>query len=133
MENIRPDIWVRAGDERYFVEIAVTHFVDEVKALKMREMQIPAFEVDLQSLKSTFTFAALEELLFSAPYTAKWIFNKHVEAMEEEASLIHALEKQRLNDRYALAQVTNENARKQKESRNLGKNKSDQRNFITTE
>jgi len=91
MGSIRPDIWVRAGDERYLVEIAVTHFVDEVKTSKIREIRIPALEIDLQSFKDNFTFAALEKLLFNAPYTAKWIFNQHIEDMAAEAVQIYEL------------------------------------------
>jgi len=118
MSNIRPDIWVKARDERYLVEIAVTHFVDETKASKIRQIQIPAFEVDVQSLKNTFTFAALENLLFSsAPYPAKWIFNKHANDMEVEAIQIHLQEKQRVDEQYALAQIAHRNAEKQRRDR----------------
>jgi hypothetical protein len=95
MGNIRPDIWVQTGDERYLVEIAVTHFVDEEKNAKIRELKIPAFEVNLKSLKDCFTFTALERTLFSSPYPAKWIFNEHIEAMAAEAQQLHTLESNR--------------------------------------
>ncbi|WP_170211688.1 competence protein CoiA family protein [Rhodoferax bucti] len=95
MSNIRPDIWVKAGDERYLVEIAVTHFVDEEKNAKIRELRIPAFEVNLKSLKDCFTFTALERTLFSSPYPAIWIFNEHIEAMTAEAQQLHTLESNR--------------------------------------
>jgi hypothetical protein len=105
MGNIRPDIWVCVGDERYLVEIAVTHFVDEAKASKIRELKIPAFEVDLSSLKGHFSFSALEKILFDAAYPATWIFNKHAEDMAAEAAAIHAREKQRWDELAAKARL----------------------------
>jgi hypothetical protein len=105
MGNIRPDIWVQAGDQRYLVEIAVTHFVDEEKNAKIRELQIPAIEINLKSLKDCFTFATLERTLFASPYPAKWIFNLHIDAMDIEAQKIHALELNRVREVESQAQI----------------------------
>lgn len=121
MGSIRPDIWVRTGDERYLVEIAVTHFVDEKKSAKIKEFKIPAFEVDLKSLKDNFTFAVLEKVLFNEPYPAKWIFNKHIEDMAAEAVQMHSLAKQRSDELDAQALRESERIRKNDESRRIRK------------
>jgi hypothetical protein len=83
--DMRPDIVVKLGDQSYLVEIAVTHFVDEHKKAKIRRLKIPAFEIDVSSLKGGFTFSALTNLLFTAPYPATWLYNGHIDKMAAEA------------------------------------------------
>lgn len=87
--DMRPDIVVKFGDESYLVEIAVTHFVDEHKKAKIQRLKIPAFEIDVGSLKGEFTFAALTNLLFTAPYPAKWLYNKRIDELAAEAQASH--------------------------------------------
>lgn len=90
--DLRPDIIVKFGDERYLVEIAATHFVDEVKRGKIRRHGISAFEVEVSSVSKTFTFKSLTHLLFLASYPAVWLHNGLIDelAAQDEAAHLRA-------------------------------------------
>ncbi|MGL5084735.1 MAG: hypothetical protein ACRC68_03310 [Clostridium sp.] len=45
--NITPDLLVKINGEPVIIEIAVTHYVDEVKKAKIINKNISAFEIDL--------------------------------------------------------------------------------------
>ncbi len=97
--DMRPGIIVRFGDEICIVEIAVTHFTDQVKKEKIRRRGIAAFEIDLNSIKEAFTFESLTRLLFLAPYPATWLYNKLIEdiaAKDEEVYSIAVKAKEAL-------------------------------------
>jgi len=47
VDDFIPDIVVIADDTTYLVEVAVTHFIDEVKLKKIISRKIPTFEIDV--------------------------------------------------------------------------------------
>lgn len=85
LDDMRPDLVVTINGQNYLVEIAVTHFVDEVKFEKIRQRKIPTIEIDAASLKTVFTFAALEDLLFTTTYPATWLYHPRAEELALEA------------------------------------------------
>lgn len=85
VEDMRPDLLVVAAGQSFMVEIAVTHFVDEVKREKLRNQGIPAIEIDAAKLKTAFTFEALERLLFEDVYSATWVYHPQIEERHLEA------------------------------------------------
>jgi len=46
--SIRPDLVVANGRQKVLVEIAVTHFVDDVKLARIQGLGMPAVEIDLR-------------------------------------------------------------------------------------
>jgi hypothetical protein len=73
--NIRPDVCVDAeGIGRVLVEVAVTHFVDERKFDRIKELAMPAIEIDLSMLRDA-TFEALSEALFDNPVSSRWLYH----------------------------------------------------------
>lgn len=85
LDDMRPDLVATIDGERYLVEIAVTHYVDEMKYEKIKTHKIPTIEIDAASLKKNFTFAALEDLLFTNTYPATWLYHPRREEFAQEA------------------------------------------------
>lgn len=76
LSNIVPDIIVTVKGRCCLIEIAVTHFVDEEKEKKIREIGLPLFEIDLSGLfNSTFSKKELTEEVLYNPNNRTWIFN----------------------------------------------------------
>ena len=46
-DDIIPDIVVDSGDEHFFIEIYVTHPIDDEKLKKLKEKKISTIEIDL--------------------------------------------------------------------------------------
>lgn len=95
LDNMRPDLLVTIGNEKYLVEIAVTHFVDEAKYQKIQARKIPTIEIDAARLKRNFTFSALEKLLFTGTYPATWLYHPLPELLAKEALLRYEAEEDR--------------------------------------
>lgn len=74
-----PDIIARIGSKELLIEIAVTHFVDEEKEIKVRNNGVSMIEIDLSMLDDGFTDEDLEDLVVESEYTKQWIYN----AMEQ--------------------------------------------------
>ena len=86
--DIIPDIIVyfRNGT-RLFVEIYVTHKVDEAKEAKLREKGVSCLEVDLSSVERTMTKAELTGLLYDKKFMdehCRWVYNQKVESLERQ-------------------------------------------------
>ena len=50
ISDIVPDIIVKIGERYCLIEIAVTHFVDEIKTEKIKKLGLPVIEIDLSML-----------------------------------------------------------------------------------
>ena len=97
LSNIVPDIIISARGRRCLVEIAVTHFVDEEKEQRIKEVGLPLFEIDLSDLYNTeFSRADLAEAVLRNPGNRTWIFNPLAEkwAKEEYSKAILSAEKE---------------------------------------
>lgn len=76
LSNIIPDVVITAKGRTCLVEIAVTHFVDEEKERKIREIGLPLFEIDLSELYDTaHSREELAKAVLSEPNNRRWIFN----------------------------------------------------------
>jgi len=75
--NIIPDILLIKDGVKLFVEIAVTHFVDERKLGKIKEMEISALEIDISTMES-ISLQELENILVNKIEGKKWIYNRRV-------------------------------------------------------
>ena len=97
ISSIVPDIMVTAKGRKCLIEVAVTHFVDEEKEQKIKEIGLPLFEIDLSNLyNSEFSREELaEEVLFN-PSNRTWIFNPRYDewAKEQYSKIIQLAEKE---------------------------------------
>lgn len=72
--EIIPDVVVRNGDELLFIEIAVTHFVDQDKTLIIESMNIPTIEIDLSVLeRDKWDWELLEEVVIDSVIFKHWL------------------------------------------------------------
>jgi competence protein CoiA len=71
---IRPDVIGQSGSNKFIIEIAVTHFVDEHKRALLEALGFPAIEVQLDpSLRESWTWDALEEIVVHGTEFKSWI------------------------------------------------------------
>lgn len=73
--DIIPDIVVYCGDRKLFVEIFVTHKIDEIKLEKIKEQNISTIEIDLSKIDREITSKDLEQVLFHESENKKWVYN----------------------------------------------------------
>lgn len=73
--DIIPDIVIFAGGRQFFVEIFVTHCIDDVKLEKLKKANISTIEIDLSKKNETITTEELTELLLSNSNEKKWKYN----------------------------------------------------------
>ena len=72
--DIRPDIAVNDKSNLLFIEIAVTHFVDEQKIDVLKKMKIPTVEIDLASIERTkWSWDTLREAVVDTTQYKYWI------------------------------------------------------------
>jgi hypothetical protein len=79
VDEIIPDIILRKGSTRLLVEIAVTHFVDDEKAEKIRNLGISTIEIDVSDiLKEECSNEQFADHLIEGKKGKSWIYNaKH--------------------------------------------------------
>lgn len=100
MGQIRPDVRVDTLDlGTVLVEVAVTHFVDEIKLARIVEMRVGAIEIDLSTLRDA-TFSALESALFHDATRTTWL---HHPQYDDAARLLQASIQDKLDAAVALA------------------------------
>lgn len=73
--GIRPDVLGYTNGRPFYIEIAVTHFVDEGKREKIRASGIPTIEVDLSKLNRLPTKHEIFEWVIESSKNKKWVFN----------------------------------------------------------
>lgn len=83
VDNIVPDVLVEIGSKKLLIEIAVTHYVDEEKQVKIENLGISTVEVDLNFLKKDFNFKDLEFYLIRDTSCKKWIYNAQFNSLKE--------------------------------------------------
>ncbi|MBR6529826.1 MAG: topoisomerase DNA-binding C4 zinc finger domain-containing protein [Clostridia bacterium] len=70
-----PDVVVYAGGKRMFVEIFVTHQIDEEKLERIRDANISTLEINLSKKRDVITAEELEELLLGDSPEKEWKYN----------------------------------------------------------
>lgn len=82
--EIIPDIIVEVNGKQLFLEIAVTHFIDEVKKAKLEQLNISTLEIDLSKLDRQITLNELETILIDGLENKTWIYNSKQFAFRNE-------------------------------------------------
>lgn len=73
--DIIPDIVVFSGGKEFFVEVFVTHRIDDAKLEKLRKADISTLEIDLSKLSKTITKQELSQILLSDNNLKTWKYN----------------------------------------------------------
>jgi len=80
LDEIVPDVIVEFNNTPLFIEVAVTHFIDEGKKEKIRKLNISTLEIDISYLKGLpITFEELECAIIESPSNKKWVHNRKKE------------------------------------------------------
>ena len=74
-DDIIPDIVVYSRGKYFFVEIFVTHQVDENKLAKLKKANISTIEIDLSNIDRMISPEELKEALLQNNDHKKWIYN----------------------------------------------------------
>lgn len=74
-DDIIPDIVVYSGKKYFFVEIFVTHQVDEKKLDKLKKANISTIEIDLSNVNRMISPEELKDVLLQSNNDKKWIYN----------------------------------------------------------
>lgn len=77
-DNIRPDLILHIGKKRLFIEIAVTHKVDEEKKKKIEKLGISTIEIDLAFYQSEYRIDEIKELIINSDSNKEWIYNSQL-------------------------------------------------------
>lgn len=101
--EVRPDFIVTFGDERLIIEVAVTHFSNKGKRLKLGALQIPAVEVDLSDVPRAITAAELKNRLLDSLDDKSWLYYPGL--LEAEEKLQEIREQQPARDEAARRRV----------------------------
>lgn len=73
--DVIPDVVVYAGGKQFFIEIYVTHRIDDEKLKKLRCADISTIEIDLSKKQSITTLEELADLLLHNSDSKKWRYN----------------------------------------------------------
>jgi|WetSurMetagenome_2_1015567.scaffolds.fasta_scaffold01072_13 hypothetical protein len=122
--SVVPDLVVSGLGKTLFVEIAYTHFVDELKKGKLRELGIATLEIDLSSLSEVPSMNELARLVVEEPSNRMWVFNPKQEELNRRIS---AQAKQRLAEAIAKEELKQQEYRKRIEQY---RNMSDEQKLI---
>lgn len=73
--DVIPDVVIYANGRQYFIEIFVTHRVDDEKLQKLRKADISTIEIDLSREASITSMDELTDLLLSDNDKKQWKYN----------------------------------------------------------
>lgn len=80
LSSIVPDIIFTSQKNSCIIEIAVTHFVDEVKEQKIKALGLPALEIDLsECYRQNLNRAEIENEIINNSENRRWIYYPNLE------------------------------------------------------
>jgi len=86
--SIVPDIILVKGNRKMYVEVAVTHFVDERKLEIIKDENTSMVEIDLSKYKGVTNISELEEVLIESTLNKKWLHNAWLEFIKSEINIV---------------------------------------------
>lgn len=88
VDEVIPDIYIICDGKRFFVEIYVTHAVDDKKKQKIQDMRISAIEIDLSRFHhEMITKEELREELAN-PKNFSWIYDADIDLIQDKRQVI---------------------------------------------
>ena len=79
VDDLVPDVIARIGGHDLWVEVFVTHRVDESKRRKMRERGVSGIEIDLSGAGRDLSWEALRPLVVEGVENKRWLHSVRVE------------------------------------------------------
>lgn len=83
-DGVVPDIVATFKGKLLFIEIAVTHFVDEAKLEKLKQIGIPTLEIDLSDGPELPTLADIEQMVIHEVANRSWLFNPKQHQLQQQ-------------------------------------------------
>lgn len=84
--TIRPDVVATVASQELFIEIAVTHLVDEQKLSVIKSMMTPVLEIELDPQRLTsWTWEDLAALVINEPGNRKWVYHPELRNLQNQA------------------------------------------------
>jgi hypothetical protein len=74
-KDIVPDVLAYVGDSKLFIEVRVTHAVDDHKQKRIRDLDVSTLEIDLSDAPRDFLPEDLERLVVEAGDHKQWVYN----------------------------------------------------------
>lgn len=95
-DDVKPDIAIHSGNNMYFVEIYVTHKIDENKFNKLKQKGISTIEIDLSDLKREINHNTsniepqklknkLKNILINETTRKYWAYHNKIEQLKEDS------------------------------------------------
>ena len=103
--DVIPDVVIYAGGKQFFVEVYVTHCIDDEKLAKLKEADISTIEIDLSKKNGITSVEELEEILLSESEEKQWKYNS--ESKQYLDSLYKAADKKDISYLRRIAHVEN--------------------------
>ena len=86
MGNFIPDVIIESGGKKLFIEIYVTHKVDQKKLSKIQSLGMSCIEVDLSGYRSGISMGDLQQELIFGTDHKQWLYNAY--ARDKERKLL---------------------------------------------
>jgi len=91
--DIRPDLIGVLAGRRLYIEVAVTHFIDNEKERRIRARDIPTIEIAVEPLDHGYwTLEMLEARMLEGSSGKAWIFNPKAEAIAQQSHIARKME-----------------------------------------
>ena len=88
LSSIVPDVIFVSQKNSCIIEIAVTHFVDEIKEQKIKNLGLPALEIDLsECYRQNLTRVEIENEIINNIENRRWIYYPNLENLICQAEL----------------------------------------------
>lgn len=91
--GIKPDLIGYINNKELYIEIAVTHFIDDEKKNKIKESNLSVIEIDLSSFERNTKESMLNETLSGNTSIMKWVNNpiiiKRLKLYEKKQNIVN--------------------------------------------
>lgn len=81
--QIIPDVIATINGSPFLIEIAVTHFVDDLKEQKLNEIQIPCIEIDMSTVARDANLDEIRKQVVNLVINKTWLFHIDTEQVRE--------------------------------------------------
>ncbi len=83
--SVIPDILAKVGERMLFVEVAVSHFVDDEKVRRISEVGVATIEIDLSGIADGWDWTSLVDAVVKKADNKIWLFNPKETALIDAA------------------------------------------------
>ncbi len=125
ISDIVPDVIVKIGERYCLIEIAVTHFVDETKAEKIKKVGLPVIEIDLSELSGMeLNKDNVNKILLEESDLKYWIYNpKREEAINWATKEYEKKDKEIIHVQEEIERTERERRERKAQKREIAKEK----------